>query len=157
MTLFVLNLLLAVVWQAVTGSFTLGGLVAGLVLGYAVLWMARPLYGDVEYFRRVPRAIGFALYFLKELVVSSLRVAYDVVTPPIHARPGLLKVPLDARTDLEIMLLANLVSLTPGTLSLDVSADRRFLYLHAMFVDDPDELRREIKQGLERRLLELMR
>jgi multicomponent Na+:H+ antiporter subunit E len=157
MTLFVLNLILAVVWQAVTGSFTLGGLAVGLVLGYAALWTARPLYGDVDYFRRVPRAIGFVLYFLKELVVSSLRVAYDVVTPPIHARPGLLKVPLDARTDLEIMLLANLVSLTPGTLSLDVSADRRFLYLHAMFAGDPDKVRREIKQGIERRLLELMR
>jgi multicomponent Na+:H+ antiporter subunit E len=152
-----LNLVLAVVWQAVSGDFSLGGLTVGLVLGYAALWVARPLYGDASYFRRVIGGIGFLLYFLKELVVSSLRVAYDVVTPPIHARPGVIRVPLEARTDLEIMLLANLISLTPGTLSLDLSGDRRTLYLHAMFVQDPDAVRREIKQGLERRLLELMR
>lgn len=157
MTLFMLNLVLAVVWQAVSGDFSLGGLMVGLVLGYAALWVARPLYGDTAYFRRVGGGIGFLLYFLKELVVSSLRVAYDVVTPPIHARPGVIRVPLEARTDLEIMLLANLISLTPGTLSLDVSGDRRTLYLHAMFIQDPDAVRLEIKQGLERRLLELMR
>lgn len=157
MTLFMFNLVLAVVWQAVSGDFSLGGLMVGLVFGYAALWVARPLYGDTAYFRRVVGGIGFLLYFLKELAVSSLRVAYDVVTPPIHARPGVIRVPLEARTDLEIMLLANLISLTPGTLSLDVSGDRRTLYLHAMFVQDPDAVRREIKQGLERRLLELMR
>ena len=55
------------------------------------------------------------------------------------------------------MLLANLVSLTPGTLSLEVSEDRRVLYIHAMFVDDRDALRRQIKDGFERRLLEVMR
>ena len=66
-------------------------------------------------------------------------------------------VPLDATTDAEIALLANLVTLTPGTLSLDVSADRRVLYVHGMFVDDPDELRRAVKQGFERRVLELLR
>jgi multicomponent Na+:H+ antiporter subunit E len=65
--------------------------------------------------------------------------------------------PLDARTDEEITMLANLVTLTPGTVCLDVSEDRRTMFIHAMFVNDPDELRNEIKQGLERRVLELLR
>ncbi len=60
-------------------------------------------------------------------------------------------------SDVEITLLANLVTLTPGTLSLDVSEDRSTLFVHAMFVDDPDVLRREIKHGFERRVLELLR
>ena len=65
--------------------------------------------------------------------------------------------PLDARTDAEIMLVANLISLTPGTLSLDLSEDRKLLYIHVMFLDDIEQTRRQIKEGLEKRVLEVMR
>ena len=115
------------------------------------------MFGDSPYYGRLWRIIGFFFYFLKELVVSSLRVAYDVVTPPIYARPGVIEVPIEAKTDLEITLLANLITLTPGTLTLDVAPDRKSLYVHAMFVDDPEQIRAEIKNGMERRLLEVMR
>ncbi len=67
-----------------------------------------------------------------------------------------MAVPLDARTDGQIAVLSNLISLTPGTLSLDVSPDRRTLYVHAMSVSSPDVLRREIKEGFERRVLEAL-
>ena len=90
-------------------------------------------------------------------MLSSLRVVWDVLTPRHLSRPAIVVVPLDARTDLEIAVLANLVSLTPGTLSLEVSDDRSALYVHGMFVDDPDAFRREIKDGAERRVLEALR
>jgi multicomponent Na+:H+ antiporter subunit E len=157
MTLFMLNLALAIVWQTVTGAFSLGGLAVGFCVGYAVLGIAQPMFGDSRYFGKLWRIIGFFFYFLKEMVVSSLRVAYDVVTPPIYSRPGVIKVPIEARTDLEITLLANLITLTPGTLTLDVAPDRKSLYVHAMFAGDPEKVRAEIKYGMERRLLELMR
>jgi multicomponent Na+:H+ antiporter subunit E len=157
MTLFMLNLALAIVWQTVTGAFSLGGLAVGFCVGYAVLGIAQPMFGDSRYFGKLWRIIGFFFYFLKEMVVSSLRVAYDVVTPPIYSRPGVIKVPIEARTDLEITLLANLITLTPGTLTLDVAPDRKSLYVHAMFAGDPEKVRAEIKNGMERRLLELMR
>nr|WP_253451995.1 Na+/H+ antiporter subunit E [Halomonas sp. Y3] len=64
--------------------------------------------------------------------------------------------PLEARTELEITMVANLISLTPGTLSLDVSDDRKVLYIHAMFLDDEEELRRNLKE-MEYRALELFR
>ena len=89
--------------------------------------------------------------------LANLRVAFDVVTPTSYARPGIVAVPLDARTDVEITLLSNLITMTPGSLAIDVSDDRTVIYVHAMFVDDPDELRREIKEDLERRVLELLR
>ena len=72
-------------------------------------------------------------------------------------RPGIVAIPLEARTDDEITLLANVISLTPGTLSLDVSDDRKVLYIHAMFIDDEQQLRDEIKSGFERRLLDVLR
>jgi multicomponent Na+:H+ antiporter subunit E len=71
--------------------------------------------------------------------------------------PGIVRVPLDVKTDFEITLLANLISLTPGTLSLDVSEDRKVLYVHTMYVGDKDKFIEGIKSGFERRLLKLLR
>jgi multicomponent Na+:H+ antiporter subunit E len=157
MRVFLLNLLFALLWAAAVGSVDTAHLVVGYVAGYGVLWLARPVLGPSGYFRRLPRAVGFAGFFLWELVLSNLRVAWDVLTPRSYRRPGVVAVPLDATTDVEITLLANLVTLTPGTLSLDVSPDRRVLYVHGMFVDDPETMRRDIKQSFERRVLGLLR
>ena len=82
---------------------------------------------------------------------------WDVITPQHISRPGIIGLPLDARTDAEIMLVANLISLTPGTLSLDLSDDKRVLYVHVMFLDDIDATRQQIKRGLEKRVLGVMR
>lgn len=106
---------------------------------------------------RLARLLRLAGLFLKELVLSSLSVAWDVITPRHRSRPGILALPLDTSSDAEITVLSNLICLTPGTLSLDVSADRRFLFIHAMFIDDPEQVKRQIKETMERRVLEAMR
>lgn len=158
MNLFLLNLVLAVLFAAVIGSFTLGWLVIGFALGTLAMWVTKPLYGKQStYFLRGARLIKLMIYFLYELVVSSVRVVWDVITPQHISRPGIVAVPLDAKTDTEIMLVANLISLTPGTLSLDVSEDRSTLYVHAMFIEDVDQTIRDMKDGMERRLLEVTR
>lgn len=157
MTSFLLNVLFALVWAALLGSWGLPEIVVGFLLGYVVLGGAGRLFGEPRYGRKLPQAISLTLFFLWELLVSSLRVTWEVVTPQKLRRAGIVAVPLDAKTDLEIALLANLVTLTPGTLSLDVSSDRATLFVHAMFAEDPDEVRRDVKEGFERRLLELLR
>jgi multicomponent Na+:H+ antiporter subunit E len=158
MELFVYNVLISVLWALLTGKVTVGNLTIGFVLGYVALTLLYSGSGKKSsYFRKSVQVIRFALFFTKELIVSSWRVARDVVKPLPQMRPGVIGIPLDAKTDLEITMLANVISLTPGTLSLDVSEDRETLYIHAMYVINPDDLRREIKDGLERRLLELLR
>jgi multicomponent Na+:H+ antiporter subunit E len=107
--------------------------------------------------RIVLRLPGFVALYLWELVRASLRVAHDALTPTHYMRPAILAVPLDAQSDLEILLLANFLTMTPGSVCLDVSADRRVLYVHAMYVDDPEAARREIKTTVERRVIELLR
>jgi multicomponent Na+:H+ antiporter subunit E len=154
---FLVNLVLALLWAAMVGSVDAAHLVVGFVVAYLVLWALKPLLGDSRYFEKLPQLVRFTLFFVWELVLSNLRVAWDVVTPRSYRRPGVIAVPLEARTDAEITLLANLITLTPGTLSLDVSPDRRTLYVHGMFVDDPEQLRRSLKEGFERRVLELLR
>jgi multicomponent Na+:H+ antiporter subunit E len=154
---FVWNILLAMIWVAMTGQFTPLNLAFGFGLGYLILFFAQRILGPSNYFLKVRQVLGFGAYFVRELVLANLRVTYDVITPGFHMRPGVVAVPLDARTDLEITLLANLITMTPGSFSLDVSDDRKVLYVHAMYVDDPDAFRREIKDGFERRVLELLR
>ncbi len=156
MNIFVLNTLLALSWAALVGSFTLTNLLIGYAIGYLALWIAGPLFGRSPYFTRVPRLIHLAFLFVYELIVSSLRVVWDVITPTHLSRPGIIAMPLDAKGDGEVLLVANLISLTPGSLSLDVSDDRKTLYVHAMFIDDPDALRQELKSGMERRVLEAL-
>jgi multicomponent Na+:H+ antiporter subunit E len=155
--LFLLNIFLALGFSAVTGRLSLGGFIAGYVVGYLALWLSKPLYGETRYFERLPRVLILVTFFGKELLVSNLRVLWAVITPQHISHPGIIAIPLDARTDLEIMLVANLISLTPGTLSLDISEDRRVLYIHVMFLEDIEHTRRQIKEGLERRVLEVMR
>ena len=156
MSVFALNAALALAWAALVGSFTLPSLLAGFVVGYGSLWVARPLFGQTVYFERVWRIVRLCILFIYELLVSSLRVVWDVITPTHLSRPGIIAMPLDAKGDGEILLVASLISLTPGTLSLDVSADKKTLYVHAMFVDDPEALRQELKQGMERSVLEAL-
>ncbi len=156
MNLLALNIFLAIGWASLIGSFSLGSLATGFVVGYVALWVARPLFGDNTYFLRVYRVVRLAALFLYELLVSSLRVAWDVVTPAHLSKPGIIAMPLDAKGDTEILLVASLISLTPGTLSLDVSPDRKTLYVHGMFVEDPEALKQELKQGMERSVIEAM-
>ncbi len=157
MKYFLWNLLLAFVWASVSGNIAPETLAAGFLIGFGILYFVQPALGPSSYFKKVRQVVFFFFFFLWELFLANLRVAYDVVTPTHHNKPGVIGIELDAETDWEITLLANFISLTPGTLSLDVSDDRKVLYIHAMFVDDPETLRKEIKNGLERRLLEVLR
>lgn len=156
MNAFVYNLVLAFSWAALTGSFTLGSLFTGMVLGYVALWLSAPLLGvDRLYFIRVFRVVRLAVYFVWELLLSSVRVAWDVLRPFPTRNPKIIEVPLDVKSDIEILLVTNLISLTPGTLSVDVTPDRKTLYVHAMFADDPEAEVANLKRGMERMVMEV--
>jgi multicomponent Na+:H+ antiporter subunit E len=157
MKTLIANFALGALWMALTGRATGWNFFFGLGLGYAVLRATQGPRRRSAYFRKLPEAIGFFTFFVRELVVSSLRVAYDVVTPSLYMRPAVLGVPLTVTTDAEITLLACLITLTPGTLTLDVSDDRKTLFVHAMYVHDYELARATIQQGFERRVSRLLR
>ncbi len=153
------NILLALAWATMTAEFTLANLIIGFGLGFLILLFVRRVVGLDQYPLKLGRAIGLFFFFIWELIQSNFRLANDVITPSHKMRPAVIAIPLDARTDLEITLLANLITLTPGSLSLDVSADRRVLFLYTLYMDDNDidAVRRRVKEGFERRILELLR
>jgi multicomponent Na+:H+ antiporter subunit E len=157
MTLFLLNLLLSLAWIALTGQFTPINLIIGFALGYILLWIMQRSGEPSIYFLKGRQVVHFILFFAWEVIVANIRVAYDVLTPRQRMTPGIIAIPLDVKTDREITILANLITLTPGTLSLDVSTDRRVLYIHAMYIQDVDQFKESIKNELEKRLLEVLR
>ncbi len=158
MSFFLWNILLAVNWALLSGQFNLENLVAGFVIGFLLLWILRQSFGQTDYFPKIRNAIAFSLNFMRQLLLSNLSVARTVLFEPLDKiHPAFLAIPLEAKTDAEIAVLANLITLTPGTLSLDVSTDRSVLYIHTLDVEDVDALRDEIKRNLERGLLEVMR
>jgi len=154
---FSINLVLAVVWAALSGGFSLANLLIGFVVGYFTLWIMQPLFPASRYCQKFKGVALLALFFLWELLVSSIKVAWSVVTPLKHSKPGIISVPLDVTSDTEITVLGNLISLTPGSLSLDVSADRKHLVVHAMFIENAEDFRRDIKLGMEHRVREALR
>lgn len=157
MSLFLVNVLLALVWTAVTGSFSFLNFAFGFVLAIFALSLIREQVGSVGYFSRSRRVISLFLLFIYELVLSAWRVAVLVLSPRMDLKPGIIAYPLKVDRDFEITMLANLITLTPGTLSVDVSDDRRILYVHAIDASDPDATRRDIAEGFERKIMEAFR
>ncbi len=125
---------------------------------HVILWLVSYFYSR-KAFAKAPEIVMLVLFYLKELIIASLRVAYDVVTPKDHMQPAVIAIPLDASSDLEITLLANFITLTPGTLSIDVSEDRKTLYIHEVYVKDGDtsKIINQIKNGFEKRILKITR
>jgi multicomponent Na+:H+ antiporter subunit E len=155
--MLLLNILLALVWVALTADFEPTNFIVGFILSYLLLGLLQRTLGTSDYFTRVRSTLVFILFFLWELLLANLRVAVIVLSPRLRVRPGIVAIQLDAVTPGEITLLANLITLTPGTLSLDVSTDRRVLYVHGLNIDDVERFRQEIKRGFEARILEVMR
>lgn len=155
-------LLMTLVWAALQGSFGLGTLLVGALFSWAILHLSRPLFNpdednvvDGSYpIRRALRSLVLLLVFLRELVLSAVQVAGYVLQPSLSIRPAIIEYPLDVKTDREITMLANMISLTPGTLSMDVAPDRSAIYVHAISVstENGQEVIDEIKGSLEKHI-----
>jgi len=151
MNLFVINTVLALIWAALIGEFSLEILLAGYILGYLTLYVTRGVTGETTYFTCAARVIRFLFYFLWEMFIANLRVARDVLRPgPLRMQPRVIAIPLDRKHDVAVTLLGNVMSLTPGTLTLDVAEDRGMLFIHAMHSPDREETLQQIKDGFER-------
>jgi len=103
----------------------------------------------MKLFRKFAGQFAFWPYYLYEVIRSNFRVAYDVVTPKDHFSPAIVALPIEEMNDIQLLMLNNLITMTPGTLALDVSDDRRTLYIHAMYAEDVDHLIHDFKTNFE--------
>jgi multicomponent Na+:H+ antiporter subunit E len=107
--------------------------------------------------RRILNLSRFLAYYTRALLLANVRIAQDVLSPGLRVRPGFFTVDLQTETDLELLAYANLVTMTPGTLSLDVSADGRKLLIHAMYAADPEQIKKSIGHKLQSKVLGVFR
>lgn len=137
------NIGLAVVWCSLTASFSEWNFIAGLAVGALVIEGYTLSLADSHYFGNGFRLVRFAAYYLRMLVQSNLQVAHAVINPDILA-PRIVRYPVKGMSAVERTTLANAVTLTPGTLTIDESPDGEWLYIHTMFGRDAGEVRGEI-------------
>lgn len=156
--LLLLNLFLMVLWPALTDDFSVEGFTVGLILGAAIISVMERSYG-----RRIGRAVSFILYVLWEIVVSNISLAKLILIPGRIQRdlnPHIIAIPLAVESDLEITLLASVITLTPGTLSMELGwreDGTRMLYVHNLKVQDPEQFIATIHEGFEKRIMSITR
>ncbi len=152
--LFFFNVFLAMLWIILFQSSSLIDFVVGFLVAFGLLSIFERRYGRTGLY-----AVRFLVSVLWEVIVSSVELAWVLIQPRLKIAPGIVAIPLDVTTDIEIATLASAITLTPGTLSVDVGRDKvtdeQVLFVHTLFTDDPEQLRREIKNGFERNILEI--
>lgn len=147
MNFFLLNILLAFMWMLFWGWIDVYSFLAGFALGYLVLGLvSRAINRKRNYATAGWDLLKFALYFAHAVVVSNLQVAWVVLSPRPRIAPRIVRYPVGDLSDIQLTTLANAITLTPGTLSTDVSDDGQWLYIHGMFGQDRDETVRALDE-----------
>lgn len=107
--------------------------------------------------RRITAAFTFLFFYCFSLLKTGFIIAWDILTVKDYSKPGFIHVPLEAKTDIEIALIANLITFSPGTMVMAISEDKKFMTVHVMFLESTEAAIQEIKHDLERRVLEVLR
>jgi len=143
---FLFNLFLALTWCLLTGSASPWNFVAGFLVGVVVVSAYSNVTGQGHYVRRSFEALAFLVYFFVILVKANIQIAKESITPGFSQRPRILRYPVSHLSQIEKTALANAITLTPGTLVIDISPDGNWLYIHCMYAENPADALKEIDQ-----------
>ena len=151
-----LTVLLAVVWTLLQNEVSAGMVVFGVILGIIIPIMTARWWPDRPQSLRVGKMLTYCMLVMWDILVANVQVAWIVLTKRnADMRPNWVVIPLDLRSPEAITILAGTITLTPGTVSADLSDEGHSLLVHALDTDDPDAVRDEIKDRYERRLKEI--
>ncbi len=110
----------------------------------------------MKWIKKIWVIVSFVIFYLAELVKASWIMSIDILTPGLNIRPGIVSIPMEASTDQEILTLVNLISMTPGSLSVDISTEKKRIYVHGMYLHDVDDFKYQIRK-LEKKVMEVYR
>ncbi|WP_121639710.1 Na+/H+ antiporter subunit E [Virgibacillus sp. Bac330] len=153
----VINLIIAFMWMFLSESYSVPSFIAGYLLGILLLFLLRRFIPDTFYFRRVVKIVSLIFLFIKELLSSNIEIVKLVYSPKPNFEPAIFELPTELKSNWEITLLANLISLTPGTLSVAVSRDNTKLFIHGMDIADNNVAISSIKNTFEKAIMEVTR
>ncbi|MGR3515136.1 MAG: Na+/H+ antiporter subunit E [Paracoccaceae bacterium] len=151
-----LTLILAVVWVLLQNDVTAGMVVFGIILGILIPWATSIWWPDTPQGFRMGKMVTYSFVVIWDIIVANIQVAWIVLTVPnAKLKPAWIAVPLELKQPEAITLLAGTITLTPGTVSADLSSGGHSILVHILHTEDPDAVRDEIKSRYERRLLEI--
>lgn len=150
-----LNVFLAFVWMFLKNEYTGNTFLVGYFFGLLILLGIRRFFGSRFYLLRVFAVVKLVFIFIRELILSNISVLKVILKPKLDIRPGIFALETELKKDWEITILANLITLTPGTLVVDVSFDNKTLYIHAMDIADKEEAIQDIKGSFEKAIMEV--
>ncbi|EPE63371.1 na(+)/H(+) antiporter subunit E [Exiguobacterium sp. S17] len=151
----VLNTVIAIMWAVLWNSYTGVDFLLGYIVGIFILFVLRRFLQFDFYMRRVFAAFKLIALFIKELIKSNIDVVKVLLSPKLNIEPGIIEVPTQLKSDWELTLLASLISLTPGTLSMDFSEDKKSIFVHSIHVPNKEQMIREIHNTFEKAIMEV--
>ncbi|HAQ07057.1 MAG TPA: Na+/H+ antiporter subunit E [Bacillus bacterium] len=152
-----LNFILAFVWMFLKTSYSPADFFVGYFFGLLIIYGFRRFFTTRFYLLRVSAVLKLCFIFIKELILSNISVMKVILKPRLDIKPGIFAFPTELKEDWEITVLANLITLTPGTLVIEVSPDNKILYVHAMNIDDAKEAVDSIRNTFEKAIMEVSR
>ncbi|SFR39322.1 Na+/H+ antiporter subunit E [Litoreibacter janthinus] len=151
-----LTLILTIVWMLLQNEISAGMIVFGFMLGVIIPWGTSIWWPDTPKGFRAGKMISYSTIVIWDIIVANIQVAWIVISvPTAKLKPAWIVVPLKLRKPEAITMLAGTITLTPGTVSADLSDEGHSLLVHVLHTDDPDGVRDEIKTRYEARLLEI--
>lgn len=152
-----INLLIALMWMFLGESYSIAGFVTGYIVGIVLLFLLRRFLKGPFYLWRGYKILVLALIFIKELFLSNFEITKLVYARRLDINPGIFTLETELETDWEITLLATLITLTPGTVTMAVSPNKKELYIHAMDIVDMKDAVHAIKNSFEKHIMEVTR
>ena len=161
---YMIYILLGFVWVIISGGFSIGNFLIGMFFSILILYPFRDMFtftdsmGDV--IRKIPKKIYYVYVLFREIIKASFFMMYKILQPKLDIRPGIIAYPFETTRSVSTTLLANTISLTPGTLIIDVHVKNPSLkgpgiyYVHAIYIKSPKVLRDEIKEYIEKPVTE---
>lgn len=156
---FLLNILLSLVWVALTGHLNYPNFFFGFFLGFGVLWVLARTGNSQQkqYFYKVPKLLLFVVFLLYDMIKANLEVTKEIITPKLNMKPAIIQYEHRLKSDFEITMLTNLIAITPGTMVLKISPDKKYLFIHSFYVKDKEKFKERLRNGLEKKLIEVIR
>ncbi len=151
----VIHIVIAFLWMFLSESYTILSLLFGLIIGALLLLLLNRFFTGAFYLKRLYKIFILGLIFARELILSNIAIVKHVYRRNPTFEPGIFAMPIDVTEKWEITLLANLITLTPGTLTVAISDDQKQLFIHAMDMDTKEQSIKDIKNSFEKAILEV--
>ncbi len=150
-----MSIALMLVWLLLVNEISFAHVLLGAVLGVLIPLFSNAFWPERPHIGRPGMILRLALRLLRDIVIANFTVARQILSPVDRIKPDFVEYPLEIDNEFAITVLASLISLTPGTVSSDLSEDRRTLIIHALDVSDKDALIADIKRKYEQPLREI--